>query len=181
MKIMFLCNISLRLNGPSVHLLEDIITQCIRDGNSVVIAMKDTGEATRAIDEYILKSQNVEIIKVPFQNAGKSDLVGRYIQDAKYAYKIAKLYRQIENIDVVFLQSCNTSAFHIYFLNRYLKSIPIVYNVQDMFPENTCAVGVLNEKSIKYKILQKIQEYSYKRATLIIAISYDMQQTSCYT
>lgn len=175
MNILFICNISLYSDGPSVHLIEDIIKQCLYEGHNVVIVMKGVDQKSRNIEDEITTSGHFTMIDIPFQSAPKNNLLKRYVEDAKYARDAARYYKNKRCIDVVFLQSCNTAAFHVHYLKKHLKTVPIVYNVQDMFPENTCAVGALKRDSIPFKILRLIQRYSYKNVARIVTISDDIK------
>ena len=78
--------------------------------------------------------------------------------------------------DKIFLQSNNTAFFTVFYAKHILKC-PILYNEQDIFPENAFFAGILSEKSLVYKVAHALQKYAYKNATALSTISDDMKST----
>lgn len=78
--------------------------------------------------------------------------------------------------DKVFLQSCNTAFFTVFYAKHILKC-PLLYNEQDIFPENAYFAGILSESSMIYKVAHALQKYAYKNATALSTISDDMKST----
>ena len=78
--------------------------------------------------------------------------------------------------DKVFLQSCNTAFFTVFYAKHILKC-PLLYNEQDIFPENAYFAGILSESSMVYKVAHALQKYAYKNATALSTISDDMKST----
>ena len=78
--------------------------------------------------------------------------------------------------DKIFLQSCNTAFFTVFYAKHILKC-PLLYNEQDIFPENAYFAGILSESSPIYKAAHALQKYAYKNATALSTISDDMKST----
>lgn len=176
MKILFVLNSGFDTPGPSNHLLESIIEKLLLEGDKVHIIGKHKTGQNPDIPESIAENKNLTYDIHKVKNIKKMNFKNRYIADIKYAISIIKHYRKQRDVDVVFLQSCNTAFFHVIFLKLFLKK-PIVYNVQDIFPLNAMLINLLDEKSIAYKLLNFLQINAYKMASKIITISEDMKDT----
>ena len=54
--------------------------------------------------------------------------------------------------------------------------VPFVYNLQDIFPDSLVNAGMVHEGSLLWKIGRKIEDFSYRNADRIIAISENIKQ-----
>lgn len=176
MKVLFLLNMDFTSQGPSNHLFEGILKKSLEDGNIVHLIKKSIKNKNPNTPEEILKNKNISADSIKIDETEKTNFIARYLVDLIYAFKCVKYYRKKKEFDVVFLQSCNTAFFHIALLKFFLKK-PILYNVQDIFPDNTSTIGVLKKSNIIYKILYFMQNQAYKNADRIITISEDMKKT----
>ncbi len=78
--------------------------------------------------------------------------------------------------DVMFIDSTPpTQGFMAAFLKK-LKRIPIVYNLQDIFPDSLVHTGISTEKSLAFKIGRWMEKVTYRNADKIIVISEDFKQ-----
>lgn len=176
MKVLFLLNTGFDTPGPSNHLLESIIKYLLEDGCRVHIIEKNSGGSNADLPQSISNYKNLSYDAVAFKVPKKNQLIKRYLLDVKYAVLSSKYYKQHRDADVIFVQSANTSIFPV-LLSKYLLKKPIVYNVQDIWPLNAIQISLLKQKSLAYKILDKIQEKVYKNANHLITISKDMKET----
>jgi glycosyltransferase involved in cell wall biosynthesis len=55
------------------------------------------------------------------------------------------------------------------------KSVPVIFNVQDIFPENAVYSGKMKKNGIVYKCFSFMQRHAYRYASRIITISEDMK------
>ena len=174
MKILFLLNIGFDRGGPSVHLLQDVIRDALNQGHNVEIILKDTDGSLEKVPRDLLDNDLFRYTLIKESQKNKKGFVARYLEEFSYALKCKKIYRK-NKYDVVFLQSCNAAIFYILGLKK-LKC-PIVFNVQDIFPQNLMFSGQLPLAKISYPILNKLQQYAYKKSDKIITISDDMKST----
>jgi len=77
--------------------------------------------------------------------------------------------------DVMFIDSTPPTQGVLAALLKKIKKIPIVYNLQDVFPDSLVHTGICTEKSIFYKIGLWMEKVTYKNADKIIAISQDFK------
>lgn len=158
------------------HIMRDIILGLLERGHEVNLIQKqylDMPQYPQQFDEYFGKQLQVHNIK--FEKKAKADLKARYLADLSY-YRQACKWMKKNKPDKVFLQSCNTAFFTVFYAKHILKC-PLLYNEQDIFPENAYFAGILSESSMVYKVAHALQKYAYKNATALSTISDDMKST----
>lgn len=158
------------------HIMRDIILGFLERGHGVSLIQKqylDTPRYPQQFDKYLGKQLQVHNIK--FEKKAKADLKARYLADLSY-YRQACKWMKENRPDKVFLQSCNTAFFTVFYAKHILKC-PLIYNEQDIFPENAYFAGILSESRMVYKVAHALQKYAYKNATALSTISDDMKST----
>ena len=158
------------------HIMRDIILGLLERGHDVNLIQKqylDIPQYPQQFDKYFGKQLQVHNIK--FEKKAKADLKARYLADLSY-YRRACKWMKKNKPDKVFLQSCNTAFFTVFYAKHILKC-PLLYNEQDIFPENAYFAGILSESSMVYKVAHALQKYAYKNATALSTISDDMKST----
>ena len=58
---------------------------------------------------------------------------------------------------------------------KYKKNVPLIYNLQDVFPDSMVHAGLTKEGSLIWKIGRKVENYTYKHADKIIVIGEDIK------
>lgn len=158
------------------HIMRDIILGLLERGHEVNLIQKqylDTPQYPQQFEKYLGKQLQVHNIR--FEKKAKADLKARYLADLSY-YRQACKWMKKNKPDKVFLQSCNTAFFTVFYAKHILKC-PLLYNEQDIFPENAYFAGILTENSPIYKVAHALQKYAYKNATVLSTISDDMKAT----
>lgn len=158
------------------HIMRDIIVGLLERGHDVNLIQKqyvETPQYPQQFEKYLGKALQVHNIR--FDKKAKADLKARYLADLSY-YRQACKWMKKNKPDKVFLQSCNTAFFTVFYAKHILKC-PLLYNEQDIFPENAYFAGILSESSPVYKVAHALQKYAYKNATALSTISDDMKST----
>lgn len=158
------------------HIMRDIILGLLERGHEVNLIQKqyfDTPQYPQQFEKY-LKGQ-LQVQNVRFEKKAKADLKARYLADLSYYKQACKLMKK-NKPDKIFLQSNNTAFFTVFYAKHILRC-PILYNEQDIFPENAYFAGILSESSMIYKAAHALQKYAYKNATALSTISDDMKST----
>lgn len=158
------------------HIMRDIIVGLLERGHNVDLIQKqylDTPQYPQQFQRYLGKQLRVQ--NIPFEKKAKSNLPARYMADLSYYRKVGRLLKKSKP-DKIFLQSNNTAFFMVFYAKHVLKC-PLLYNEQDIFPENAYFAGILSEKSPVYRIAHALQKYAYKNATALSTISDDMKAT----
>lgn len=158
------------------HIMRDIITGLLERGHEVNLIQKqylDTPQYPLQFEKYLGNQLYVQSIR--FKKKAKANLKARYLADLAYYHKACRLMKQ-DRPDKIFLQSNNT-AFYIVFYAKHILKCPLVYNEQDIFPENACFAGILSESSPVYRVAHALQKYAYKNVAALSTISDDMKST----
>lgn len=77
--------------------------------------------------------------------------------------------------DVMFIDSTPPTQGFMAAILKKIKRIPIVYNLQDIFPDSLVHTGICSEKSIFFKIGRWMESITYRNADKIIVISEDFK------
>lgn len=158
------------------HIMRDIIVGLLERGHDVDLIQKqylDIPQYPETFEKYL--NNQLRVHNIPFEKKARADLKARYLADLSYYYRVCRFLKKNEP-DKVFLQSNNTAFFTIFYVKHILKR-PLLYNEQDIFPENAYFAGILSEKSLIYRIAHVLQKYAYKNADALSTISDDMKST----
>ena len=114
---------------------------------------------------------DVEIIRVPLRarKTGAFNLMRNYLSFVWHANKKAKKINKDFDIIYVFEVSPITVALPAIKLKKILN-IPVIMNVQDLWPENIVAVTRINNAFI-ISIVDKLVNYIYKHCDLLLCAS----------
>ena len=114
---------------------------------------------------------DVEIIRVPLRarKTGAFNLMRNYLSFVWHANKKAKKINKDFDIIYVFEVSPITVALPAIKLKKRLN-IPVIMNVQDLWPENIVAVTGINNAFI-ISIVDKLVNYIYKHCDLLLCAS----------
>lgn len=157
----------------SYHLMHSLIREMLNAGHNVslVQVQKSDGRLPDDLkDEPRLKVYNV--IQKP---AAKSNFVFRYIKGFQYYSESGKVVKSLSDIDVIFLQSNNNAYIPVKIANKL--HIPVVYNVQDIFPIDAMVIGKLSKANPAFILARSLQSKAYKKATRVVTISEDLKKT----
>ena len=165
MKVLFWLSIGLDRRTPSEHLLTSMIDALYKRGHTVHILQKDTGGELKELYPK-LKELGVTTTKICVDYAAQNNLVSRYLFDIKYVSKCSNWIKKNTGFDRVFLQSSNVAGLQMRVLNKYMKSTPVVFNVQDLFPENAVYSKKISSHSLVYYSFSHIQNCLVLRVSL---------------
>lgn len=179
MKLLFVLYIGFDKHGPSVHLLTDIIEQCLIREHDVTMIVRNRRGRDPDVPISLQKYPNLHCEVIYDTQLEKGALVKRYFEDICYAFRCRTIYKKYKGIDAVFLQSCTTPLFPMILLKNTLRC-PVLFNVQNIFPIDALALHKLSAygvKGIVFNVFRKMQQMAYKRADRIVTICEDMKQT----
>lgn len=158
------------------HLMRDIILGLLERGHTVTLVQKQYLNEPRYPERFSqYMGETLFVHNLQFEKKDKGNLKARYLADLSYYRKVCVWLRH-HKPDKIFLQSNNT-AFYTVFYSKYILKCPLLYNEQDIFPENALFAGILNEKSPIYQVAHALQKYAYQNATTLNTISDDMKHT----
>lgn len=174
MKVLFWLSMGFDRRGPSEHLLIDMIEALYANGHTVHVLQKNTSGPQPALPERLQKL-GVETTCIPFKLPAKTNLAARFLADVKYVLCCFRWLSRNSRFDRVFLQSANVAGIQTRLLPFVQRKVPVVFNVQDIFPENAMYSGKMKANGIVYKCFSFMQRHAYRYASRIITISEDMK------
>lgn len=167
--------------AASMYITEDIHKAIIGAGHELEVFVP---MPTRGIDESTRKKykhKKTEILdggkfilhRISMYREGKNS-VGR-----AFRYLLINIAFIIKGCttkaDVIFVQSTPPTQGLMAGIIKAIKHIPLVYNLQDIFPDSLVNTGLTRKGSFIWKIGRKVEDYSYKHADKIIVISQDFK------
>lgn len=157
----------------SYHLMKEMILAMLKSGHNVWLlqAQFSDGSVPQEFSVY----NNLHIINVKQSRVQKTNFAVRYLKTIAYFNTSKKEIRKIPQLDVIFLQSTNAAVFPVMYAKKC--KLPIVYNVQDIFPIDALVTGVLNKKHPAFIVGRMMQKLAYKNADRVVTISEDLKKT----
>ena len=169
------------------HLMKDL-EECIISEHSIeyIVSTPTRGVSDEVRRYYkrkrIEKKYNGKIVvkRFPMYKEGKSPVTRaiRYL-----CCGIAQIYlgSRSENIDLILSGSTPpTIGVYCVVLGKILskkqhKKIPIIYKIDDIFPDSLVQAGLTKEGSIIWKIGRRMEDYIYKNTDILIVINQRMK------
>lgn len=183
MKVLFLLAYYNPETAASIYLFENTIEALVQHGHKVELICPIPGrgvertvnrEFRHKLEEYQM-DRKLHIRRFKMYMEGKGT-IGRFV---RYFFCCIKYYLigcRCKDVDVIFSESTPpilgaTAAL----IKRRLK-VPLVYNLQDIFPDSLVLTGISSKSSIAWKIGRKIEDFTYKHSDHIITISKDFKE-----
>ena len=157
----------------SYHLMHRLIREMINAGHNVSLVQVQKGDGRLPVD--LRDEPHLKVYNVIQKPAAKSNFVFRYIKGIQYYLESGKVVKSLSDIDVIFLQSNNNAYIPVKIANKL--HIPVVYNVQDIFPIDAMVIGKLSKANPVFIITRLLQSKAYKKATRVVTISEDLKKT----
>lgn len=81
-----------------------------------------------------------------------------------------------KNISVIFVTSTPPTQGALAALVKKFKKVPLVYNLQDIFPDSLVGSGLARKGGLLWKIGRTIENFTYRNTDKIVVISEDFKQ-----
>lgn len=173
MKILFWLSIGMDRRTPSEHLLTDMVEALYKCGHTVHVLQKNTNGTLEVLPKKMLEL-GVETTCIESSTPPKMNLAGRFVTDVVYVMKCVKWLKKHKDFDRVFMQSSNVAGIQTRVLRYVQKHTPVIFNVQDIFPENAVYSRKMKKNGLLHRCFSFMQRHAYRYATKIITISEDM-------
>ena len=157
----------------SYHLMEGVLKALLNAGHQVwLVQMRRlTGEMPASLTG----KEGLHVIEIPWSEPKKAAFAKRYLKAIAYYKACEKQIREIPGLDAVFLQSNIVAYFPVTFCRR--RKLPVVFNVQDIFPMDALVTGMLKASHPAYIVSRWMQKTAYRKANRVVTISEDMKKT----
>ncbi len=172
MKIAIVTPILFDKTSPFNHLFSDIINGFLKNGHSVerLIAVENADDDGNTLG---INSENIKYHTYKRKKAAKSNIIFRYVFDTLTTMRMA-LGIMKSDAEVLFEDVCYSSFWSVKAAKR--KGMRVVAMVQDIWPDNAVASGIISKGSFIYNFFEMWQKAVYKAADTIICISEDMKK-----
>ena len=182
MKVLTFCSYFEPEIAASMYLTVNLFEDMANEGNEVELFAptptrgvdKETIEKYKKIKYEERCDGKLKIHRFAMMQEGKKTL-GRALR--YILLNLAFVWKGLcTKADVMFIDSTPpTQGFMAAFLKK-VKRIPMVYNLQDIFPDSLVHTGISTENSLAFKIGRWMENITYRNADKIIVISEDFKQ-----
>ena len=160
MKILFITAEGFDTPNPNNQMAEVMINDFLDNGHQVHLVQSHRKGICPDLPSSLEGRNGLTVDTIVRSVVDKSNFIKRYINDVKYHFESVKYYKKVKDADVIYLQSNPTIYFPMIFLKLFMRNIPIVYSIYDVFPGHAYDIGVINNKFL-YNI--------FKRSTYVFA------------
>ena len=100
----------------------------------------------------------------------------RYTLSCLKQFTFAVFSSEARQCNIMFISSTPPIQGAMAALVKKYRKIPLVYNLQDIFPDSLVSTGLTKKGSLLWKIGRKIENFTYHHADKIIVISEDFKR-----
>lgn len=162
--------------SPFNHLLRSLFLGMIHEGIKLKrIVIKNGREWNQSdVFQYDDDISTVEYLYVTGKFQEKNNFIGRYLRLWQVQFEMCIKFLAIKEVDVLFEDMSYASLLPI--LVSKLKKKSVVLMVQDVWPDNAVAAGLISHNGMLYHLFDFLQKPVYRWATKIVVISEDIKQ-----
>ena len=170
------------------HLERDIIDSLLRAGHEIHVCCpvptrgvaKDEAKRHAVKHETMFDGQvHVHRFWAPQEKRNPIVRAFRYFWCNFRQYQIAGKYK---GVDAIFAVSTPPTQGMLCgwvkkkLSKKYKRSVPFIYNLQDIFPDSLVTTGMTGKDSLLWRIGRKIEDYTYQSTDKIIVITQSMKR-----
>lgn len=183
MRILFLAAYFFPEKAASTYLSENR-NQAFADAGFDMIVYAPTptrGISEKMCEEYKHKrveyrfNNHMHVFRFSLMREGKNPMLRalRYVLSCcKHFYYGCK----VKDVDVIFVASTPPIQGAMAALVKKVTGVPLVYNLQDIFPDSLVGTGLAKKNGLLWKIGRVIENFTYRNADKIIVISEDFKR-----
>lgn len=173
MKICMWTGSSFEQPYASYHLMEGVLNALLDAGHQVwLVQMR---RADGRLPDSVKGKAGLHVVEIPWSEPEKTAFAKRYLRSIAYYKACEKEIKKLPDLDAVFLQSNIAAFFPVLFCNR--RKLPVVFNVQDIFPMDALVTGMLSSGHPAYILSRWMQKTAYRKADRVVTISEDLKKT----
>ena len=173
MKICMWTGSSFERSYASYHLMEGILNALLDRGHQVWLVQMRRSDGR--LPDSVKGKAGLHVVEIPWQEPEKTAFAKRYLRTMGYYRACEKEIRKLSDLDAVFLQSNMVAFFPVLFCKR--RKLPVVFNVQDIFPLDALAAGLLSSRHPAFILSRWMQRVAYRKANRVVTISEDLKRT----
>lgn len=172
--------------AASSYIWQNLSESFARSGlDMVVYTPMPTRGVTDDVRKYF-KSHRIEkkydghltIHRFSLYGEGKNPVLRafRYVFQGIIQFNKAVFAKDARQCDVMFIASTPPIQGALAALIKKFRKIPVVYNLQDIFPDSLVGTGLAKRGGLLWKIGRVVENFTYRNANKIIVISEDFKR-----
>ena len=122
-------------------------------------------------EDGVGNAHNVRIIRAWNPLSRRSGIFNKLFEFAWFFLTVAIRGFTVRKIDVIFVSSSPPLAALPVAILGFIKRAPVVYNLQDLFPESAVASGLMSRTGLAFKFFSRLESWCYASSDLVIAIN----------
>lgn len=128
-------------------------------------------------EEYMYGGK-LHVHRFPLYSEGKNPVVRaiRYFLQTLLHFYYGVFSKDAKKCNVMFITSTPPIQGAMGAMIKKFRKIPMIYNLQDIFPDSLAGTGLAKKDGILWKIGRVIENYTYRNADKIIVISEDFKR-----
>ena len=127
-------------------------------------------------EKYLEGHRTVHRFAMYSEGKGSLSRAFRYILIAIKHFNRGVFAKDARSCDAMFIASTPPFQGALAALVKFFRRIPIVYNLQDIFPDSMVGTGLARKGGLIWKIGRVIENFTYRHADKIIVISEDFKK-----
>ncbi len=122
---------------------------------------------------------SIPVMRVPLYPSHDKSSVGRIANYLSFAFSASAIGPwAVKSADVAYVYHPPATVYLPAFVIRLIRRIPLVYNIQDLWPDTLSATGMFNNP-FGLKVVNKWCEFIYRSADKIVVLSPGFKRTLC--
>lgn len=153
------------------------IAEMLAEGSSVNVICGTSNYQSKNLNSQKLIHKDVKIFQIRTPLLNKNNIFHRVILFSYFTISVfIKLLFKVKKNDTIIMVTNPPTLLFTTALLKCIKQFKFIVILQDIFPENAAASGLINNKSLLYKISLKAMNYGYKKADKLFACGSDMAE-----
>lgn len=184
MKVLFLRSYFLPERVAGSYLIENCYSAFAKAGFDMLvytpyptrgITQKERELYRTQLKREFLYNDHMKVVRFPLIREGKNPVLRAFryflacIEHFYYGCKV-------KDADVLFVASTPPIQGAMAALVKKVTGIPVVYNLQDIFPDSLVGTGLARKGGVLWKIGRWIEDFTYRNVDKIIVISEDFKR-----
>lgn len=157
------------------------IAETLSEHGEVNVICGSSNYQSKNLNTYKTLEGDIKIYRIQTPNLDKNKIVFRLYVFLFFTISVFfKILKKIKRGDTVVLVTNPPTLVFIVGMLKFFFHFNFIIILQDIFPENAAASGIIKRKSITFKFISKLMNFSYKKADKLIACGSDMAQHFVY-
>ena len=158
--------------AASVPLMRAVAEGLCQEGMRVTVLSSSTREPLPAEDVISLDPQKAPtLIRAWNPFTRRRSLAGKLMEFLWFFIQVMCHGLLVDQVDAIFVSSSPPLAGLPVALLGWLKDVPVVYNLQDLFPESAVASGLMRRNGFAFSGFTWLEHGTYRAVSKVIAIS----------